>query len=174
LNEQVDDFFAGGFDLGIRIGQQQDASLAQHPLGMIESWLCASPNYLQQAGVPITPQDLTKHNCLLWQPRERMAWREWVLDKNGKSHRINVRGNFISNDSLALREATRNHGGIALLPLYAIQDDIRQGILIRVLDDHQTLPFPLTIVYSHRQVLSSKLRVFIEFIEMAFAEWLTK
>jgi len=172
ISEKIEDFFAGGFDIGIRIGEQQDATLAQQVLGMTESCVCATPEYLEENGYPIQPQDLAKHNCLLWQPRERMVWREWLLDKQGKTHRVTVRGNFVSNDSLALREAVLNHGGIALLPVYAVQQDLQTGKLIRVMDDYQALTFPLTLVYSHRQALSPKLRVFIEFVREAFALWL--
>ena len=171
VSEKIEDFFAGGFDIGIRIGEQHDATLAQQTLGMTESCLCATPAYLEENSLPLVPQDLSKHNCLLWQPRERMVWREWLLDKGGKTHRVTVRGNFVSNDSLALREAALNHAGIALLPVYAIQQDLQTGKLIRVMEDYQALTFPLTLVYSHRQALSPKLRVFIEFVREAFAEW---
>ncbi|NMU82465.1 LysR family transcriptional regulator, partial [Vibrio parahaemolyticus] len=61
------DLFSHGFDMAIRVGQIVDDRLIAKKLGYTTRVLAASPEYLAEFGVPETPEDLTKHNCLRYQ-----------------------------------------------------------------------------------------------------------
>ena len=50
-----------GLDVGVRIGALPDSSLRARLVGHVRSVLCASPAYLERAGVPRSPDALTKH-----------------------------------------------------------------------------------------------------------------
>ncbi|WDD97102.1 LysR substrate-binding domain-containing protein [Thalassomonas actiniarum] len=51
-------------DLAIRTGKPESSSFIIHPLGKAARQIYASPEYLQQAGNPVTPKDIVKHRWL--------------------------------------------------------------------------------------------------------------
>ena len=173
ISDKLEDLVSVGFDLGIRIGEFPDAALSGQLLAKVHSTLCASPQYLQEKGYPQTPQDIQHHKCLLWQPQERLIMKEWVLDNEGKTHRVSVTGKYINNDAIAIKQAAVNHAGLAMLPAYAIGEEIEQGKLEIVLPEYLGLPLPIYAVYPHRQNLSAKVHVFIDYLKQEFSQFVT-
>lgn len=66
MDDKITDLIAGGFDLAIRIGELPDSSLIARKIAPCLSVICASPAYLTQHGLPMTPCELTQHNCLFY------------------------------------------------------------------------------------------------------------
>ncbi len=58
------DLVEEGLDLAFRIAYLKDSSLIARKISQIRMLLCASPNYLNQHGIPKTPNDLTNHQLL--------------------------------------------------------------------------------------------------------------
>jgi len=170
LSNQVEDFFTSGFDIGIRIGELNDSALSGQPLGPMQSYICASPGYIEKHGMPKSPSDLQNHNVVIWRHHERVVIREWLLDKGGKAYRANVAGNLTMSEGFAVKQAVCNDAGLALMPSYAIRREVNRGELVVVLPDYQALKFPIFAVYPPKQNLSAKVRVFIEFVKEKLAE----
>ncbi len=59
------DLVEQGVDLAVRIGELEDSSLIARRLARNHRVICASPAYLQSAGVPREPADLRQHSCLI-------------------------------------------------------------------------------------------------------------
>jgi DNA-binding transcriptional LysR family regulator len=64
VNDRVVDLLEGEFDVGVRIGRLRDSSLIARRIAPIRLAVCAAPAYLATHGVPRTPEDLARHNCL--------------------------------------------------------------------------------------------------------------
>src|SRR5690606_22607421 len=60
------DLLAEGFDLAIRAGDLKDTSLLSRRIATADMVLCASETYLARRGAPGEPEDLTRHECLLY------------------------------------------------------------------------------------------------------------
>ncbi len=60
------DLFEHGIDLAIRGGEITDQSLVARKIGMVRRVTVASPAYLEATGVPRTPNDLRRHNCIVY------------------------------------------------------------------------------------------------------------
>ncbi len=60
------DLVEESFDLAIRAGPLLDSTLIARPLGVIEFILVASPRYLEKRGRPRSPEELPKHDCLIF------------------------------------------------------------------------------------------------------------
>ena len=54
--------------------------------------------------------------------------------------------------------------GIAYLPDFAIGRQLREGLLVTVLDDYTDRSGPLRVLWSSSRHLSRKLRVFVDFL----------
>lgn len=60
--------------------------------------------------------------------------------------------------------------GIALQPTFIAGAAIRKGRLKVILPEHEPEPTALHSVYAHRQLLASKVRSFIDFIDRFFGD----
>jgi DNA-binding transcriptional LysR family regulator len=54
--------------------------------------------------------------------------------------------------------------GIAYLPDFAIVRQLREGLLVTVLDDHTDRAGPLRVLWPSSRQLAPKLRVFVDFL----------
>ena len=54
--------------------------------------------------------------------------------------------------------------GIAYLPDFAISRQLREGVLVTVLDDYTDRSGPLRIIWPSSRHLSPKLRAFVDFL----------
>jgi DNA-binding transcriptional LysR family regulator len=78
LSQRMPDLCKGAIDVAIVTAAVLPTSeLVAHSLREAFSVLCASPRYLQERGVPDTPNDLMHHDCLIWQTPS-YSNREWI------------------------------------------------------------------------------------------------
>ncbi|MGD8569797.1 MAG: LysR family transcriptional regulator [Gammaproteobacteria bacterium] len=163
ISDKLVDIVDEGIDIAIRIGELPDSSLIAKRISPCRYVVCASPNYLKQHGKPETPDDLTQHNCLLFQFWD--APNQWqFLSRDNQFINIKVQGEIVSNNSLALRKIMLSGGGISMAPTFLVGDDIINGRLVPVLTDYHIKPISIYVVYPHRQYLTAKARAFLEFL----------
>ena len=168
LSDRVVDLVEEGFDLAIRIGRPGSENLVARRLGEIRVLVCASPNYLKLHGTPVTPDDLTHHNCFTYEYRvPRSQWR--LRDAEGMEHLVQVSGSMHSNNGDLLAEAGAQGGGVVWLPDFIVSDYLQDGRLVPLLSDYSGLSLPIYAVYPSRKHLSAKVRVFVDFLVARFA-----
>jgi DNA-binding transcriptional LysR family regulator len=68
----------------------------------------------------------------------------------GERITVPVSGNFAANNSEALREAALTGAGIALLPDFSAQAELRKGHLVRVLPDWKPVGAFAETIYAIR------------------------
>ncbi|MEE9494862.1 MAG: LysR family transcriptional regulator [Gammaproteobacteria bacterium] len=160
LSDRVVDIVEEGIDLAIRIGNLPDSSLVARSLGEIQTIAYASPEYLQENGVPQQPDDLLQHACVI--DTNIADGRRWRFKHNGRETTVPVQGNHAVNSAIAVRELVLAGKGIAIGPRFVIADDLKAGRLNSVLGEYEIQTFGLYAVYSHRRHLSTKVRLFID------------
>lgn len=153
-------------DIIIMITDKPMEGLIAKPLGHCRLVLCASPEYIEQYGMPIHPQDISGHNCLCLgeNPRDRV----WEFTNNNKKVSINVNGSFIVNHSEIRREAVLRGVGLSVFPEFAIQSYIDSGQVIEVLRDwHVGGNYQGKIIaqYAQSKYIPSQIKTFIEYIQ---------
>ncbi|WP_207061195.1 LysR family transcriptional regulator [Motiliproteus sp. SC1-56] len=168
LNDRKVDIVEEGFDVALRIGHLKSSSLIAKRIAPVRVLLCASPDYLDRHGTPEQPEDLRAHSYLRYSYLE-LDSRE-PLHRGLQSRGGNNRGDMVSNNGDVLVEAAIAGAGIALQPTFISGPAIREGRLKVVLPDCEPEPMALYAVYAHRQMLASKVRSFIEFIDGYFGD----
>lgn len=169
LDDKVISLFDGKFDVGIRIGKSlQDSTMIARKISPIKRVLCGSPDYFAKFGTPLSPTDLLAHQCLVYS----LSSSPGVWDFKGPNgeQQFSVKGRYRVNNSLALRESLIAGLGLTLTPTFLVDEDLREGRLISVMQDWTPDPLSLSVVYSHVQHLPLKIRVFVDFIVRKFAE----
>ncbi|MCD9088335.1 LysR family transcriptional regulator [Stenotrophomonas sp. SY1] len=163
------DVVAEGFDAGIRLGESLAAGMIAVPLGpSLRLAVVASPDYLQQHGVPDRPEALVDHACI---PHRNSDGRimPWEFSRDGHDFYIEVDGPLLLNDSHLALQATRAGLGLQQVFEHNVRADLDAGRLVRVLEAWQ-VPFAgFHLYYPSRDQLAPKLRVFIDFMRAANA-----
>ena len=162
LNDRVVDIVSEGFDLAIRIGRLEESSLVARALAPARLVVCGAPAYLERHGIPETADELSGHACLRYAySADQDIWR---LERDGRTHNVQIKGPFAANNGEALRMAALAGEGIVLQPTFIIGDDMRAGRLKPVLEAYSTPALHVHAVYAHRQYLSAKVRTFVDFL----------
>ena len=155
-----------GFDVAVCIADLQDSSLAARKLAPNRRVVCASPAYLAAHGIPHTPEDLAKHNCLV--ASEFVSnWEYKAADE--RSAAVRVQGRYACDNWEVLREWALAGLGIALKSTWDVYRHLQDGSLVALLPGY-TFHSDVAIyaVYPHRRFLPAKTRVFIEFLAQSF------
>lgn len=168
LAPQMPDLLEGGFDLAIHAGgtRLDDSEVVARRLGSFRLAIAASPRYLETQGRPRHPQDLQRHNCLIF--HNETATDTWVFRLDDNEVAVKVGGDLHSNQGAALRLAAINDLGVVRLPDYLLREDIRAGRLIEVLTEYRSPPRAVFAIYPHRRLMPAKLRSFVDFLAERF------
>lgn len=151
-----------GYDVAVTIEAKPEDALVARRLAPIRHRVCASPDYLQRHGSPQAPEDLAAHNCLVY---ARVGDEdEWTFESASTPTRVRVGGNVRLNNENAIRQAALAGLGLALLPTYIVDADIRRGDLRATMPAFAAAGCSLYAVFVSNRQLSPKVRVFIDFL----------
>lgn len=170
LNDRLVDMVEERFDVAISSYPLARGNLIQRQFAPIDWVICATPAYLRRHGMPAEPDDLAGHNCIYF-TSAAVRGDVWVVTRSGESRAVRVGGNFRANSSEAVRDAALCNLGIALLPTFAIWQEITAGALVRVLPQwtpEGTLGNNLTAHFIADRHLTPKIRTLVDFLVERF------
>ncbi|MDI1257750.1 LysR family transcriptional regulator [Aquabacterium sp.] len=167
LTDHPLDLIEHAIDVGIQFGTPPDARVLARRVASNRRWLCASPNYLAEFGVPSAPQDLAQHRCIVI--RENTAtFNHWQLTNGQDQLMLKVRGPLSTNHGeVALDWALAGHG-IVLRSEWDVAAYLRSGRLSRILAPWGGEVADIHAIYPQRHHLSAKVRVFLDFLVERF------
>lgn len=146
------------YDLAVRVSRVDDPNLVTQILGRSEHHLFASPAYIAQNGAPTSVKDLDAHPLLHHGAARRASWG-YTLD--GTQGEISFQPALNANSGQFLLEATLRGLGITLMPDFLAARDHAAGRLVKVLPELELTPLRLTLVYTPKKILNSRMRAFI-------------
>ena len=150
-----------GIDISLRVGDLTDSSLVARRLLRYRSVLVASPGYLQRAGAPGHPNELSLHALIAfsrWEPTVT-----WLLYNNGETHKIIVEPRIAINDYTGVQSAVINGLGISEIPSILCGQRLQDGSLVEVMREWQFAPVTLSVIYPSNRNLSRLVRLFKDF-----------
>ena len=129
------DIVADRFDAGVRLGEQVQKDMIAVPIGpKIRMAAVASPAYFAKRPPPRTPGDLTRHRCIA-QRQVSGGLYAWEFERRGRELEVRVEGQVIMNTSPHIVAAALDGMGIAFLPEDEFSPHLKNGRLIRVLEE---------------------------------------
>lgn len=155
------------FDVCIRFGAPPEARVVARCIAANRRVLCAAPKYLKANGMPRSPADLVRHQCIGIRQGEE-AYGMWRLalgsGKRTRSEAVKIRGNLTTNDGgVAVNWALDGHG-ILMRAEWDIADYLANGRLQQVLPQYRTPDADIYAVYPMRHQMSVRVRAFVEFV----------
>ncbi|AKT39635.1 LysR family transcriptional regulator [Chondromyces crocatus] len=160
LSDRPVDMVADGFDVGVRFAQKLEEPSVARKIGVDRRVICGSRAYLERHGVPESPNDLPKHNCL------RLALRraEWTFEKGAESLPVPVTGNLVVDNIVVLRQAVLDGLGLAMMPCSVVGPDLAAGRLQAVLASYSLEELSIFVVYPYVGQQPAKVRAFVDWL----------
>jgi DNA-binding transcriptional LysR family regulator len=153
------------FDAGIRPGHRLEQDMLAVRVGEdARPTVVASPDYLNEHGVPKRPAELRVHNCI----RRRFAsgvLAPWIFEKRGRSIDVAVEGSLIVTDGDLALQAALDGVGIARLPISSVETHIAAGQLVPLLEEWKPRSVDFYLYYSSRRQTPTALRALIDFLK---------
>ncbi|PKH09361.1 LysR family transcriptional regulator [Moritella sp. Urea-trap-13] len=177
LNDRISNIAESGIDIVIRYGELADSSLISRRLSSSWRVLCASPEYLAKRGVPLTPEDLVEHDCLVML-RGNEELKTWHFQQQEYKTTMTVAAKRCSDDGEVIRQWALAGAGIALKSIVDVQDDINSGRLVTVLDGYMknfntsrsVSSADLNVIYTSKQYQPKRIRLFLDFLFEKFSD----
>ena len=169
LSDRVVDLVNEGFDCAIRVGDLPDSSLVSVRLADNRRQCVAAPQYLQRAGVPRTPADLSRHQCLALSS-DASQTRGWAFVVDGELTHLRPGGRLDCSDGQVLYSWCLQGLGIAWRSTWEVERDIAEGRLVEVLAEFAAPPNGVFAVFPQRKHLPLRVRLWIDYIKHNYAD----
>ena len=169
LSDRVVDIANEGFDCAVRVGDLADSSLVGVRLADNRRLCVATPTYLQRAGIPGSPAELHRHQCLTLSS-DASQTRGWAFMVEGAVTHLRPGGRLDCSDGQVLHEWCLQGLGIAWRSTWEVQADIAAGRLQSVLDDYAAPPNGIYAVFPSARHLPLRVRLWIDFIKHSYGD----
>ena len=173
VTNQYVDVVASGVDLAVRghVAQLPDSSLIQRHLADVPWHLFASGKYLENKDQIKSPYDLFQQSTL------KVGWQsaagEWQLENaSGLKTAVTHSPIFCCDDMSTLKAVAVAGLGIVALPSYTCKDELRTGLLHRVLPDWQVGQAKLSLVMPSRKGVTPAVKALRDFLLKNVSEYL--
>lgn len=157
------DLVGEGYDAAFRVGALPDSTLVARPLSYGSAVYCASPGYLKRRGRPLRPEDIAKHDCIVFSGVQRTG--RWVFRRGKRTVEVPVRGRLVVNSFQVACDAACADLGICWLPRAAARAALEKRALVTVLDEFALPPIPMQLVYPSARLMSPKVRAFVNWVQ---------
>lgn len=160
LGDSVGNLLTLNLDMQIQTGRIEDSELLVRYLGKVKYGMYAGPAYLAEHGMPESPDDLLRHECVTF--TEKGPCATWTLNNNGRVLEVRPQPRFSTSDSAILRQLALANVGIAVIPCRLAAADLQKGRLLPVLPEWEPAAVDISAVYPSPLNLAPNSRAFLQ------------
>lgn len=160
-SDQRQDFVSEGVDVGLRFGPLPDSTATAKRIAVLPRVVLAAPSYLERAGTPLTPTDLTAHSVIVTPSR---LGRSWSFTRKGKTTSVTVHGRLVVTFNEVGLAAAVAGLGLLSMTLGAVRKELAEGRLVRVLPDWDMGVVELHAVFPAGRASKPSARAFADFL----------
>jgi DNA-binding transcriptional LysR family regulator len=164
-SDRAVDMLHEGVDCVVRAGELRDSSLVARRVGSFDLVTCASPAYIARKGMPCSTDALEEHEFVAYVWANSGRARQFRFIRGASQIELLGRHRIALNDTHAYLSAGLQGLGLLQIADFVAQPHIERAELVRVLPDWHNGSLPLHVVYPPNRHLSSKVRVFVEWVQ---------
>jgi DNA-binding transcriptional LysR family regulator len=170
VSDRPADLIGDNVDCVIRGGPLLEPSLVARHIGDLRWMTCATRAYLEKYGRPTHPTDLQTGHVLAgyFFPRSGRM-RPLLFERDGKRFEIPPNPRVAVNDSGAHFASLRAGLGLGQIISFIVSEGGATDELVPVLADWQPEPMPVHVLYPANRHLSTKVRVFVDWVAELFS-----
>jgi DNA-binding transcriptional LysR family regulator len=136
LDSALRDIVEERFDAGVRLGEAIAKDMIATRIGPdLRMAIVGSPAYLNVHPAPLTPQDLSGHQCINLRHLTAGGLYAWELEHHGREVRVRVDGQLTFNTTQMIVEAALAGFGLGFVMEDQVMAHIADGRLVRVMED---------------------------------------
>ncbi|MEK8046676.1 MAG: LysR family transcriptional regulator [Burkholderiales bacterium PBB6] len=169
LSDRVVDIVNEGFDCAVRVGDLPDSSLISVRLADNRRLCVATPEYLQRAGTPAHPSELSRHACLTLSS-DASQTRGWAFAVDGSVTHLRPGARLDCSDGQVLHAWCLQGMGLAWRSTWEVQGDLAAGRLVSVLDQFAAPPNGIYAVFPSARHLPLRVRLWIDFLKHSYGD----
>ncbi|MCA2010304.1 LysR family transcriptional regulator [Cereibacter sphaeroides] len=160
------DLLEDHYDVAIRLGPLPASSLIAQRIATQRVVFVATPGFVARHGRPERISDLAGLPSIM------QVSGDW-----GKLHRFRYGGEvvdfaapqeFVVGSAAAARNAVLTGHGYGLLNDFAVERDLAEGRLVRLLEHYEPEERPILAIRSHRVHVPQKILTFLDFLRVTF------
>jgi len=160
LNDRQVNMVEEHVHVAVRIGHLVDGDLRAVKVGEVRRLACASPAYLASRGTPAVPDDLPGFDGITFRGFANAP--EWRYRGDSPAWTSEPRTRLAVNSTESAVAAAVAGLGIARLLSYQVEQELRSGSLVTILDAFAPEPLPVHLVYPEASLLPHKARAFLD------------
>lgn len=168
--DRLVDLVAEGFDCVIRGGEPKDSSLIVRRLALMPEVVCASPGYLERAGTPQHPDELSRHCAVGFFSSSHNLSYPFELIVDGQLRQYDLPSWLAVNDAENYVASAISGCGLIQLPRFHVEEELRHGRLVEVLAGWKSPGLPVSALYPRHRQLSLRVRVFVDWVVGLYQE----
>ncbi|WP_027213259.1 LysR family transcriptional regulator [Burkholderia sp. WSM2232] len=167
-DDRLVDLVREGIDCVLRAGNLQDSSMVGRRVAHLPQVTVASPAYLQKYGEPADPQALSAHRAVNYVSSATGRPLPLEFSIEGRNTPILLPG-AVSVTGVELYTGSAVAGlGIVQVPRYRVREELADGRLKVILADFPPPSLPVSVLYPQNRQLSSRVRVFSQWLRDVF------
>lgn len=154
-----------GLDVGIRFGHKVEEGMVARPLiKTMQEALFASPEYIEQHGMPETPDDLANHKQIIYRFITSNKFAPLQLERDGFKFEVDMPTALIVNDTDLMVDAASKGLGIGRIVLPLVDKALKSKQLIPVLQPYWPTYPGLSLYFPQNSQKARRVRVLIDFL----------
>jgi len=169
-NDKLIDMTEEAVDVMIRIGKLDNPNLVARTLCHTEYISCCSPAYLKKHGQPRHPDQLSDFACLSFLYPKTRQLRPWLFQQDEQHISYLPQGVIATEHVESLIAAAEADCGIIQVLSLSVQNALRQGSLVSVLDDWRIAGPDVNVLFQQKHLRAAKVKVFVDFLGELFKE----
>jgi DNA-binding transcriptional LysR family regulator len=130
LEDQRQDLVRDAVDVSIRMGKLTDSAATAQLLASVPRVILAARSYIERAGLPAVPADLTHHR-IIGSP----SGTNWTFERNGEVIALELKPQVTVNDNEGAVVAAISGLGICWTAMRTARKEVLDGSLIEILPD---------------------------------------
>ncbi len=164
MTDRTINLVESGIDCVLRVGPLQSSGLISRRVGNLDLINVASTAYIARYGTPGSPDDLKHHQVIRYASPSSGRVEDWEWMDGNDVRSTPVKGRVTVNSAEASIACCLAGLGLIQIPAYDVRNHLLSGELVEVMPQWRAEALPMTILYPHRQHLSRRLQVFIEWL----------
>lgn len=168
MSDQRQDLLSEGVDVAFRFGALTDSTAMARRIATMPRLLVAAPAYLQRAGTPRTPDDLSDH-AIIFGPASHTA-NAWSFRKAGKMVSVRAESRLHLTVHEAAIKAAIAGLGIVSGGFLGCRAEITSGALVQVLPDWEMESIDVHALFPAGRAAKPSARAFADYLASALAE----
>lgn len=165
LSDSVQDLLAENIDLGIRVSPLSSPDAVVKRVTTTSLVCVGSRRYFEQHGVPAIPEDLARHNCIVFNGID-----SWTFHGPRGKTSVRVRGNLSSNTVETILSAVKDGVGIGMFYRASLAGELQSPDIVTVLDEFISETRDVSLIWPSRKFIPARVRQVTDFFAAALAQ----